>query len=82
VIGFVHVRCAREHNLKNIDLDIPRDALVVFTTISSLLRMLYSRAGDYPPNQPILYAESFSPCAVQRWDVYFREASRRRVFEP
>jgi excinuclease ABC subunit A len=131
--GFVHVRGAREHNLKNIDLDIPRDALVVFTgvsgsgksslafgtlyaeaqrrylesvspyarrlfdqmavpevdaidglppavalqqqrgspttrssvgsvtTLSNLLRMLYSRAGDYPPGQPLLYAESFSP---------------------
>ena len=23
--------------------------------------MLYSRAGDYPPGQPLLYAESFSP---------------------
>jgi excinuclease ABC subunit A len=23
--------------------------------------MLYSRAGDYPPRQPLLYAESFSP---------------------
>jgi excinuclease ABC subunit A len=129
----VHVRGAREHNLKNIDLDIPRDALVVFTgvsgsgksslafgtlyaeaqrrylesvspyarrlfhqmsvpdvdeidglppavalqqqrgspstrssvgsvtTLSNLLRMLYSRAGDYPPNQELLYAESFSP---------------------
>src|ERR1700731_72101 len=131
--GFVRVRGAREHNLKSIDLDIPRDALVVFTgvsgsgksslafgtlyaeaqrrylesvspyarrlfhqmavpevdeidglppavalqqqrgsptprssvgsvtTLSNLLRMLYSRAGDYPPNQPLLYAESFSP---------------------
>ena len=131
--GFVHVRGAREHNLKNIDVDIPRDALVVFTgvsgsgksslafgtlyaeaqrrylesvspyarrlfhqmavpevdeidglppavalqqqrgspttrssvgsvtTLSNLLRMLYSRAGDYPKNQPLLYAESFSP---------------------
>ena len=131
--GFVHVRGAREHNLKNVDLEIPRDALVVFTgvsgsgksslafgtlyaeaqrrylesvapyarrlfdqmgvpevdaidglppavalqqqrgsptsrssvgsvtTLSNLLRMLYSRAGDYPPGQPILYAESFSP---------------------
>src|SRR4029079_14180902 len=27
----------------------------------NLLRMLYSRAGDYPKNQPLLYAESFSP---------------------
>ncbi len=131
--GFVRVRGAREHNLKNIDLEIPRDALVVFTgvsgsgksslafgtlygeaqrrylesvspyarrlfhqlgnpdvdeieglppavalqqqrgspstrssvgsvtTLSNLLRMLYSRAGDYPPGQPLLYAESFSP---------------------
>ena len=131
--GLVHVRGAREHNLKNVDLDIPRDALVVFTgvsgsgksslafgtlyaeaqrrylesvspyarrlfhqmavpevdridglppavalqqqrgspttrssvgsvtTLSNLLRMLYSRAGDYPRGQPLLYAESFSP---------------------
>jgi excinuclease ABC subunit A len=131
--GFVRVRGAREHNLKDIDVDIPRDALVVFTgvsgsgksslafgtlyaeaqrrylesvspyarrlfsqmsvpdvseidglppavalqqqrgspttrssvgsvtTLSNLLRMLYSRAGDYPPGQPLLYAESFSP---------------------
>ncbi|MCW4452767.1 excinuclease ABC subunit UvrA [Kaistella sp. BT6-1-3] len=31
------------------------------TTISNLLRMLYSRAGDYPPKQSIIYAEGFSP---------------------
>jgi excinuclease ABC subunit A len=131
--GFVRVRGAREHNLKNVSLDIPRDALVVFTgvsgsgksslafgtlyaeaqrrylesvspyarrlfhqmpvpevddidglppavalqqqrgspttrssvgsvsTLSNSLRMLYSRAGDYPPGQPMLYAEAFSP---------------------
>jgi excinuclease ABC subunit A len=29
--------------------------------LSNLLRMLYSRAGDYPAKQPLLYAESFSP---------------------
>src|ERR1700740_1525293 len=130
---FVRVRGAREHNLKGIDVDIPRHALVVFTgisgsgksslafgtlyaeaqrrylesvspyarrlfhqmavpevdsveglppavalqqqrgspttrssvgsvtTLSNLLRMLYSRAGDYSRQQNILYAESFSP---------------------
>ena len=28
------IRGAREHNLKNIDLEIPRDKLVVFTGLS------------------------------------------------
>ncbi|MFY0182756.1 excinuclease ABC subunit A [Stenotrophomonas sp. PUT21] len=134
---FVRVRGARAHNLKNVDVDIPRDALVVFsgisgsgksslafgtlyaeaqrryleslspyarrlidqvgvpdvdaieglppavalqqqrgtasvrssvgsvTTLSSLLRMLYSRAGTYPARQPMLYAEDFSPNTPQ-----------------
>ena len=30
----ISIRGAREHNLKNVDLEIPRDRLVVFTNIS------------------------------------------------
>lgn len=132
ITGFVSVKGARQHNLKNIDVEIPRDALVVFTgvsgsgksslafgtlyaeaqrrylesvapyarrlfdqmgvpevdsieglppavalqqqrgspttrssvgsvtTLSNLLRMLYSRAGSYPPGQAELHGEAFS----------------------
>lgn len=38
-----------------------RSSVGSVTTLSNLLRMLYSRAGEYPPKQTILYAESFSP---------------------
>ncbi len=130
---FVHVRGASEHNLKNIDVDVPRDAMVAFTgvsgsgksslafgtlyaeaqrryfesvapyarrllqqvgaphvqeitglppavalqqrrgspssrstvgtltTLSNLVRMLYSRAGTYPDGASRLDAEAFSP---------------------
>src|SRR5579863_1864875 len=135
--GFVQVRGARQHNLKNVNVDIPRNALVVFTgisgsgksslafgtlyaeaqrryfesvspyarrlidqiavpevdsieglppavalqqqrgatsarssvgsvtTLANLLRILYSRVGDYPRGQPMLYAEDFSPNTPQ-----------------
>ncbi|MGE3499005.1 MAG: excinuclease ABC subunit UvrA [Candidatus Binatia bacterium] len=131
--GYVRVRGAREHNLKAVDVDIPRHSLVVFTgisgsgksslafgtlyaeaqrrylesvapyarrlfhqlgvpqvdeidglppavalqqqrgapttrssvgsvtTLSNLVRMLYSRTGTYPARQAHLEAESFSP---------------------
>ena len=133
---FVRVRGASEHNLRNVDVDIPRDAIVAFTgvsgsgksslafgtlyaeaqrryfesvapyarrllqqvgaphvheitglppavalqqrrgaatprssvgtitTLSNLLRLLYSRAGDYPTGADHLAAEAFSPNTV------------------
>ena len=42
-----------------------RSSVGSITTLSNLLRMLYSRAGDYPRNRSILYAESFSPNTPQ-----------------
>ena len=35
------------------------------TTLSTLLRMMYSRAGTYPPDQPMLFAEDVSPNTPQ-----------------
>ncbi len=134
--GYVHVRGASEHNLRHVDVDLPRDAMVAFTgvsgsgksslafgtvyaeaqrryfesvapyarqllhqvgaphveeitglppavalqqrrggtssrstvgtitTLSNLLRLLYSRAGDYPAGADHLAAEAFSPNTV------------------
>ena len=38
-----------------------RSSVGSITTLSNILRMLYSRAGDYPRGQEIIYAEGFSP---------------------
>src|SRR5688500_19820702 len=42
-----------------------RSSVGSVTTLSNLIRMLYSRAGHYPQNQPLLYAESFSPITAE-----------------
>ena len=33
-VTHIHVKGAREHNLKNIDIQIPRDKMVVITGLS------------------------------------------------
>ena len=42
----IRIRGANEHNLKNVDVDIPRDALVVFTGLSGSCLLYTSDAAD------------------------------------
>ena len=60
--GFVHVRGAREHNLKNVSLKIPRDALVVFTGVSGSGKSSLAFGTLYAEAQR-RYLESVSPYA-------------------
>ena len=60
--GFVRVRGAAEHNLKTVDVDIPRDALVVFTGISGSGKSSLAFGTLYAEAQR-RYLESVSPYA-------------------
>lgn len=60
--GFVTVRGAREHNLKNVSVDIPRDALVVFTVVSGSGKSSLAFGTLYAEAQR-RYLESVSPYA-------------------
>src|SRR4029078_938784 len=60
--GFVRVRGARVHNLKNVDLKIPRDALVVFTGVSGSGKSSLAFGTLYAEAQR-RYLESVSPYA-------------------
>ncbi|MGZ8552378.1 MAG: hypothetical protein ACXWV8_03175, partial [Chitinophagaceae bacterium] len=60
--GFVHVRGAREHNLKNVELNIPRNALVVFTGVSGSGKSSLAFGTLYAEAQK-RYLESVSPYA-------------------
>src|SRR5205809_7607938 len=60
--GFVHVRGAREHNLKNVDVRIPRNALVVFTGVSGSGKSSLAFGTIYAEAQR-RYLESVSPYA-------------------
>ncbi|MGE5546425.1 MAG: excinuclease ABC subunit UvrA [Solirubrobacterales bacterium] len=62
--GFIRVRGAREHNLKNIDIDIPRDKLVVITGLSGSGKSSLAFDTIYAEGQR-RYVESLSAYARQ-----------------
>jgi excinuclease ABC subunit A len=62
--GTIHIRGAREHNLRNVTLDLPRDALIVFTGISGSGKSSLAFDTIYAEGQR-RYVESLSAYARQ-----------------
>src|SRR5499425_1928180 len=60
----IHVRGAREHNLKNVDVDMPRDSLVVITGLSGSGKSSLAFDTIYAEGQR-RYVESLSAYARQ-----------------
>ena len=60
----IHVRGAREHNLKGVDLTIPRDSLIVFTGLSGSGKSSLAFDTIYAEGQR-RYVESLSAYARQ-----------------
>src|SRR5512142_2761324 len=65
--GFVQVRGAREHNLKDVALELPRNALVVFTGVSGSGTSSLAFGTLYAEAQR-RYLESVSPYARRLFD--------------
>lgn len=65
---FIKIRGAREHNLKNIDVDIPRDQLVVITGLSGSGKSSLAFDTIYAEGQR-RYVESLSAYARQFLDL-------------
>ena len=61
---FIHIKGAREHNLKNIDLKLPRDKLIVITGLSGSGKSSLAFDTIYAEGQR-RYVESLSAYARQ-----------------
>ena len=66
--GVIKIRGARENNLKNIDLDIPKNKLVVFTGVSGSGKSSLAFNTIYAEGQR-RYVESLSSYARQFLDM-------------
>jgi excinuclease ABC subunit A len=78
----IEVRGAREHNLKNVDVDIPRDQLVVITGLSGSGKSSLAFDTIYAEGQR-RYVESLGLCAaVPRHDGKARCRSYQRACRP
>ena len=66
--GFIKIRGARENNLKNIDLDLPKNKLVVFTGVSGSGKSSLAFNTIYAEGQR-RYVESLSSYARQFLDM-------------
>jgi excinuclease ABC subunit A len=62
----ISIRGAREHNLKNIDVEIPRDTLTVMTGLSGSGKSSLAFDTIYAEGQR-RYVESLSAYARQFW---------------
>src|SRR4051812_27502338 len=60
----ISIRGAREHNLKNVDLDLPRDSLIVMTGLSGSGKSSLAFDAIYAEGQR-RYVESLSAYARQ-----------------
>lgn len=64
--NYIKIRGARQHNLKNIDLDIPKNKLVVLTGVSGSGKSSLAFDTIYAEGQR-RYVESLSSYARQFW---------------